>query len=184
MTVHPDPTAPISTPRLELVPLTAPFLEACLVGDRPAAEAVLGAALPDDWQAELPILRFFLGRVTADAATLPWLARAIVLREGQLAVGHCGFHGPPGMPHLEPYAPGGVEMGYTVFPAFRRHGYASEAVRGLMGWAAGRSVPSFVLSIAPANAPSQAIARRLGFVRVGSHEDPEDGLEEIFARQA
>jgi [ribosomal protein S5]-alanine N-acetyltransferase len=182
MTPSPD-EAPISTPRLDLVPMTTPFLAACLVGEAAAARE-LGAAMPADWQAELPILSFFHARLHADPAALPWLARAIVLREERVAIGHCGFHGPPGMPHLQPYAPGGVELGYTVFPAFRGRGYATEAVRGLMGWAAARGVPWFVLSIAPDNAPSQAIARRLGFALAGSHEDPEDGLEEIFVRPA
>ena len=100
-------------------------------------------------------------------------------------VGHCGFHGSPGAAYLEPYAPGGAEIGYTVFPPYRRNGYATEAVRGLMGWAAeAHGVPTFVLSIAPANEPSQAIARRLGFSVVGLYDDPEDGPEEVFARPA
>jgi RimJ/RimL family protein N-acetyltransferase len=39
----------------------------------------------------------------------------------------------------------------------------------------------FVASIAPVNAPSLAVVRRLGFVRVGEHDDPEDGLEHVYA---
>lgn len=42
-------TEPISTPRLELIPLSAAFLVASLAGDRVAAEAALGAAVPDEW---------------------------------------------------------------------------------------------------------------------------------------
>lgn len=172
----------IRTPRLDLVPLPRAFLEASLAGDRAAAAAALGADVPADWLADSAIMALFLGKLSAAPAALPWLARAMVLREGRAMIGHCGFHAPPGAAYLEPYAPGGAEMGYTVYPAFRRQGYAAEAVRGLMGWAAARGVPAFVLSIAPDNAPSQAIARRLGFVKVGSHIDEEDGLEEIFAR--
>lgn len=176
------PAAAISAPRLELVPMSVPFLEASLAGDRAAAEAALGARVPDDWMQDTAVMRIFIGKLAADAAATPWLARAIVLREAGAMVGHCGFHGPPGAAYLEPYAPGGAEMGYTVFAAHRGRGYATEAVRALMGWAAAQGVPAFVLSIAPSNAPSQAIARRLGFVQVGSHIDEEDGLEQIFAR--
>ena len=38
----------------------------------------------------------------------------------------------------------------------------------------------FVLSIAPTNEPSLAIARKFGFVRTGEHMDEEDGLEHVF----
>jgi len=182
MPAEPDLGAAIITPRLELVPLTLAFLDASLGGDRAAAATLLGAGIPSDWFDDRSIMGIRREDLRADPGLLPWLMHAIVRRDDRTMLGHCGFHGPPGMPHLEPHAPGGVEMGYTVFPAFRRQGYASEAVRGLMGWAAAQGVPSFVLSIAPANAPSQAIARCLGFVQVSSHDDPEDGLEEIFTR--
>lgn len=182
MTDSSEQAAVIGTPRLDLVPMPRAFFAASLAGDRAAAEASLGASVPDDWMQDSPVMRLFLGKLTADAAAMPWLARAIVLREGRVMIGHCGFHGPPGAAYLEPYAPGGAEMGYTVFEAYRGRGYATEAVRGLMGWAATMGVPAFVLSISPENGPSRAIARRLGFVQVGSHIDEEDGLEEIFAR--
>lgn len=162
--------------------MTQGFFAASLACDRAGAALALGAAVPDDWLEETAVMRMFLGKLTADPAAAPWLARAIVLRESGVMIGHCGFHAPPGAAYLEGYAPGGVEMGYTVFPARRGEGHATEAVRGLMGWAKGEGVMTFVLSISPANGPSQAIARRLGFVKVGSHEDPEDGLEEIFVR--
>jgi RimJ/RimL family protein N-acetyltransferase len=176
------PPEPIVTPRLDLVSMSAAFLAASLAGDRAAAERELGAAVPDEWLAEAPIMQIFLRKLAEGQAAAPWLARAAVLRGAGAMIGHCGFHGPPGATYLEPYAPGGAEMGYTIFAAHRRRGYATEAVRGLMGWAAARGVPTFVLSISPENTPSQAIARRLGFRLVGSHMDPEDGLEEIFAR--
>jgi ribosomal-protein-alanine N-acetyltransferase len=185
MSERSDSAAPILTARLALVPLTVPFFEASQARDRGRAAALLGAAVPDEWFEEEAIMGIRLGDLRGDPSLLSWLMRAMVRREDQVMVGHCGFHGRPGAAYLEPYAPGGAEMGYTVFPAYRRQGYATEAVRGLMGWAAAEhGVPAFVLSVAPANAPSQAIVRRLGFVKVGSHVDPEDGVEEIFARPA
>lgn len=171
----------ISTARLALVPMTPAFLRATLEGEQAAAEAAIGAAVPAEWLDEGVIARIFLDKHAAFRGDDAWLARAVVLRETGAMIGHCGFHGPPGMAHLEPYLPGGVELGYTVYPALRGRGYATEAVRGLMAWAAAQGVPGFVLSIASDNAPSLAIARRLGFARVGSHVDDEDGPEEIFA---
>ncbi len=185
MTGQFDDGAPILTARLALVPLTIPFFEASLAGDRERAAALLGATVPDEWFESEAIMGIRLGDLRSDPSLQPWLMRAMLRREDRVMVGHCGFHGRPGAAYLEPYAPGGVEMGYTVFSPYRRQGYATEAVQGLMAWAAAEhGVPVFVLSIAPTNVPSQAIARRLGFTKVGSHIDPEDGVEEIFVRQA
>jgi RimJ/RimL family protein N-acetyltransferase len=41
-------------------------------------------------------------------------------------------------------------------------------------------VRHFVLAISPTNAPSLAIARKLGFVRTGERIDKERGLEHVF----
>jgi RimJ/RimL family protein N-acetyltransferase len=45
-------------------------------------------------------------------------------------------------------------------------------------------VTKFVLSIRPDNAASQALAAELGFVRVGSHPDEVDGLEDVLEYRA
>jgi RimJ/RimL family protein N-acetyltransferase len=41
-------------------------------------------------------------------------------------------------------------------------------------------VSHFVLAVSPTNAPSLAIARKLGFVRTGERIDKERGLEHVF----
>lgn len=173
---------PVSSARLDLVPMTPAFYELGLAGEHAAAEALLGAAVDGEWWPETGLMAFWLEQLQFDPGLQPWLARAMISRADRRMVGHIGFHGRPGMPHLAPYAPGGAELGYTVFTPYRRQGYAAEALEALMLWAAHvHAVPSFVLSIAPANRPSQALARRFGFTRVGEHYDPEDGPEEIFA---
>jgi ribosomal-protein-alanine N-acetyltransferase len=76
---------------------------------------------------------------------------------------------------------GAVEFGFTVFPDFRRQGYAREASLALMHWARQtHGVTKFILSIRPDNTASQALAARLGFVRIGSHLDEVDGLEDVL----
>jgi ribosomal-protein-alanine N-acetyltransferase len=102
-----------------------------------------------------------------------------VLRsEGQM-VGHAGFHGPPGV--NGPAKADAVEVGYTVFPEFRGQGFATEAARALLDWAAERhGIRSFIASVAPNNEPSLAIVRKLGFVQTGEQWDEEDGLELVF----
>lgn len=171
--------ARIESARLELVPLPADVLEALLEGRREEAAAQLGVTLPDEWpdQHDANFLRFRLKQMRNEAAWQEWLVRGIVLRAaGRPLVGHIGFHGPPGVNSKR--RRDAVEVGYTVFPAFRRQGYATEALRALIDWTRReRAISHFVASISPDNEPSLAMVRRLGFVETGSHWDDEDGLE-------
>jgi [ribosomal protein S5]-alanine N-acetyltransferase len=169
----------IRSARLDLVSLSPLILEALLDGRRGDAEAELSAGLPVDWpDADVePFLRLRLGQMVEDPETQRWLVRALVRRQDGTMIGHAGFHGPPGTGGL---APGKAELGYTVFPTFRGRGYATEAALGLMEWAEGRGTRRFVASVGPANAPSLAIVRKLGFVQTGEQWDDEDGLELVF----
>jgi len=165
--------------------MTAPFYEAVLAGDRAAAESALGTRLPAAWP---PVSerrsRRWLGMLREDPERGPWLARAIVEPGRGEMIGHIGFHDRPGAPDLDGIAPGGVEIGYSVFEPFRGRGYAKEAAGALMGWAHDRhGITRFVASVSPENAPSLAVIAALGFERVGEHLDVEDGLEHVFVRR-
>ena len=60
------------------------------------------------------VLKFRITDFTVDPGSHPWLVRAMVLREPErVMIGHVGFHGPPD-------EEGRAEVGYTVFPAYRR----------------------------------------------------------------
>ncbi len=110
------------------------------------------------------------------------MLRAMRLRETGHMVGHIGFHTQPGAEYLRELVPDGVEFGYTVFPRFRRQHYAHEASVALMAWARETyGVTSFVASVSPANAPSLGLVHKLGFHKIGSQIDEEDGPEDIFA---
>ena len=172
----------IVTPRLELVPASRALLDALLEGRRDEAEAALGGSIPPGWpdEAVAPFLRLRRDQMRRDPATQPWLVRFLVARgEPRTLVGHAGFHGPPGVNALG--AADAVELGYALFPEHRGRGLATEAVEALVRWAAAEhGIRRFVASVAPANEPSLALARRLGFVHVGEHSDEEDGRELEF----
>lgn len=174
----------IASPRLELWSLGASFLEASLAGEREAAAAMLEATIPDDWWQARKLAEMRLQDLRGDMELRPWLLRAMLRRTDRTMIGHVGFHWRPGSPHLAEYAAGGVELGYEVFPAFRRQGYATEAVAAMLDWATAQGVPSFALSIAPGNTPSLAIARRFGFEEVGTRIDELDGPELVLVRPA
>ena len=172
---------PIESKRLDLVSMSPSFIEATLAGRDDEASELIGAEVPHGWAAgEERFLRLRLGQMRRDPEKEQWLIRALVLREPvRTMIGHAGFHGPPGINGLR--RPDAVEVGYTVLPPFRGQGYATEAAAALMAWAqAEHGIRHFVASVAPANEPSLAVVRKLGFVRTGEQWDDEDGLELVF----
>jgi RimJ/RimL family protein N-acetyltransferase len=172
----------IHSDRLDLIPMTPIFLRASLAGNLRKAEEELQISLPIGWPGECAdVLELRLGQLDEDPSLQPWLLRAMKHRETGMMIGHIGCHTGPGADYLIPFSPGGVEFGFTVFPEFRRQGYAREASIALMGWAKdSHGIRTFVLSIRPDNVPSQGLAAQLGFVRIGSHVDEVDGLEDVL----
>jgi ribosomal-protein-alanine N-acetyltransferase len=173
----------IETPRLILRTLPLPALAALAGGDRAQASRLTQCDLggfPDD---QLSIAAIRLKDIGDDPDYLPWSLRVMALKPSLRFVGYINFHSKPNADYLKDLAPGAVEMGYFVLPEFRRQGLAEEAALGMMDWATRtHGVARFIISISPQNAPSVAMARKLGFARIGSHIDEEDGYEDILAR--
>jgi [ribosomal protein S5]-alanine N-acetyltransferase len=164
---------------IELLPMTPAFLEAVLADRRGEAERLLGISLFAEYpsEAERRFLAMRLRQMHEDTRFQTWCEHAIVL--GGQMVGHGGYDGPPG--NNAAYAPDAVEFGYAIFPPYRGRGYATEAARMFMDMADERAnIRHFVLAVSPTNAPSLAIARKLGFLRTGERRDDERGLEHVF----
>ena len=179
----------IQSDRLDLITLTPAFLRASLDGDPCQAENLIQLSLPPGWpvctEPGWPdcrdLLSLRLQQIEDEPTIQPWLLRAIAPRDSRVMAGYIGFHTTPGAEYLQPYSPGAVEFGFTVFPAYRRQGYAREASCALMSWAhQSHGITRFVMSISPYNAASQSLAESLGFVRIGSHLDEVDGVEDIL----
>jgi len=166
----------ILTPRIELVSLSLAFLDNLLGGRHFIAEGMGGFPLPGGWpdEADTRILKLRFDQMRSDPESQVWLIRAMVLREGgRVMAGHIGFHGPPN--------DGALEMGYTVFPRYRRQGLALEAAQAMMDWASRETeIRRFIVSISPDNEASLAMAEKLGFMRAGEQMDEVDGLEYVF----
>jgi len=167
----------INTARLDLILFTPETLEAVLSG---RGSSIDGVALPADWvRRSERVLRRRLDQVSRDPECAPWLLRAIVRRETREFVGRIGFHGKLGTNVLG--ALDAVELGYAVESAFRRQGFAEEAIRGMLDWAQTQSISRFMASIGPTNTPSLALAAKFGFAEVARVIDEEgDGPEIVF----
>lgn len=176
-----DERYPITSDRLDLITLSPDVLQSSLSNDAASVEQVLGIYVPAEWFEKSDLIELRLQQIAKDPDYLPWSLRAMSLRAESKMVGYIGFHTKPGQPYLKPYASNGVEYGFTVFPAYRRKGYAREACSTVMRWAYDHyNVEEFILSISPGNIPSLRLAKSLGFEKVGSHIDESDGLEDIF----
>jgi RimJ/RimL family protein N-acetyltransferase len=152
------------------------FMHASIDGDLQLAARLIGAALPEAWPGRTArAMRYRLAQLAVNPAEQPWLLRAVVLREpDRSVVGHIGFH-------AEPDPRGALEVGYTIEAAYRRQGYALEAVRALFAWAQREhGIHHFVASVSPTNSPSLGLVRKLGFQQTGSQWDDEDGEELVF----
>ena len=168
---------PIRTLRLSLVPLLEETLAALVAGDRHEASRLQGVELPAGFPAadgsDDFFLRVQLERVRADPDHRDWCGRLMIRLSDGAVVGRCGFHGPP-------WAVGRAEIGYTVLPAYRGQGLATEAAAGLVAWAWEQGERTLFASVAPTNPASLAVVRKLGFVQTGSQIDDIDGLELVF----
>jgi len=171
----------IQANRLDLVLLDSETLKHSLAKDKDALQSALGMDVPLDWFEAKELLEIRYKQIIRDPEYQPWSLRAIKLREKGKMIGHIGFHTKPGASYLYPFTPKGVEFGFTIFPEFRRNGYAREASLALMKWAYQQhSVSEFILSISPNNIPSLNLAKTLGFIKIGSQMDEIDGIEDIY----
>jgi RimJ/RimL family protein N-acetyltransferase len=167
---------PIHTARLDLVLLTPDALDGLLAGRLSVSD---GVALSPDWLSRFErLVRRRRDQIAGDPEQATWVLRVMVLRDTREVVGNIGFHGKPGSNALG--AIDAVELGYSVEAAFRRQGFAEEAIRGMIGWARTRSISRFLVSVSPTNAPSLALAAKLGFSEVTRVVDDEDGPEIVF----
>jgi len=168
---------PIPTPRFELVSMTLRFMQLLLAGERDAAAAEIGADIPPDLRDHLDsFLQFRIADLTLDPGAQPWLGRSIVATDldgSRRVIGTCGFHAPPG-------PDGRVEIGYSIQPAHRRQGVATEVVRALLDWARANGTDRFRASVAPDNVGSLAVIARFGFRQTGVQIDDLDGKELVF----
>ena len=110
------------------------------------------------------------GQFCADHAgwSLTGLGSLMIETAGE-AIGQVGINAGPLFP--EP------ELGWMLYPGATGKGFATEAARGLAGWAKGAGLETLVSGIAPENKASRRLAERLGALRDPGAEPPAKGLE-------
>lgn len=166
-----DDLPPIfETERLSLIPVDLLFAEAVEQGTDALAQH-LGAPVADGFPESPGMYRYVAAMLREDPAIARWLAWSMRDRASGTVIGDLGFHGPPTTDRT-------VEIGYSVVPAWRNRGIATEALAAFLPWA--KAIPALSAIRAEAestNAPSLAILRRLGFVHTGTAVDPADSAD-------
>jgi len=177
------PLDDIITPRLMLRLMSSDVIIACLAGELAKAEDQLCATIPNELLNSPSGLIYTQKQLKADAAYLPWSARAIILEETQQMIGLIRFHSCPNPVDLNSYTSGAAELGYRIFTAYRQQKYATEAVDAIMDWAYVQfGVNRFIASVSPENKPSFRLISSFGFVKVDEVMDDLDGIEHVFLR--
>jgi [ribosomal protein S5]-alanine N-acetyltransferase len=171
----------VRTDRLDISPLGLGAVEAIVSGNADALERLTGAvfphpAAPPPYMTEtLPVVRERLRAHPEEASWWNWL---IVERETGRAVGSVAFGGTPD-------ASGAVLIGYAMYPEFEGHGYATEAVRAMIGWAFRQSGITVVRALAPVwNTPALRVAENVGMKPVAADEDDDIGEVLVYAVSA
>ncbi len=170
---------PLQSARLELVPFSAPLVEAMLAGDHDrlfdvVAARFSGGIVPPLLEDHLEELLQMLHGDPEKATWCAWLSVDRTLGE---AVGSAGIG-------LVPDRNGHVLMGWAVFPSFERQGYATEAAAAVAEWAIARpGVTAVRATVPPWNTPSIRVAQKIGMKAVGNSEVAEVGEVIVFEYQ-
>jgi RimJ/RimL family protein N-acetyltransferase len=145
-----------------LVALRAPLARVALE-DRARLGRVIGARVPETWPGAdflrmLP--RIAEGVEETSSGAEP--TRLVVHVADETLIGETGFHGPPD-------ASGTVEVGYSILPAYRGRGFATEATRALIRAALARpEVRRVTAECLDDNHASLRVLEKLELRRVGS----------------
>jgi len=176
-TVSHMPDLLVRTPRLDLRPLGAEALEALITGDGERLGRLTGARFrdpaPPPYMADaLPIARDRLGEYPDET---PWWNWLVVDRASGEAVGSVAFGGPVNVQ-------GAVLVGYAIYREYEGQGYATEAVKAMVGWAFGQPGVREVRALAPVwNTPALRVAENVGMRPVASEEDDDVGEVLLYA---
>jgi len=169
----PHEATELDTPRLTLIASTAEQLLALI--EHPDQFEDVAALTPADGLRGFYVSgevspRWLAALRTSAGGTNPWSHGFWVVEKstGEI-VGAAGFKGGPD-------AEGMVEIAYGIVPSREGRGYATEAARALIHFAANDARVRLIRAhTLPESNASTRVLRKCGFVHIGEIIDPEDG---------
>ncbi len=162
----------LESKRLTIIPPNKELIEAEL--DSPLKLAAkLNTIIPNDWPPEnlIDAKPWFMEKLYEDNSNAEWLNWYVVEKEINSLIGSIGFLG-------KPNSKGEAEIGYSILPAFRKNGYAKEAVKMITEWAIeNEEIRLLIAKTLPENLASQKVLLWNNFVR---ESQPGENGEIIF----
>lgn len=158
----------IQTKNLILLPTELRHFQAMSDDDKTLG-SLIDATVPPSYPVERDALPWFCSLLENDPSLVGWLHFMIVLSEKRTLIGDVGFKGKPGPDGL-------IEIGYSIVPEFRGHGYATEACKALVGYAFSKAEVNRIRAHTRKNNPgSIKVVEKMGFHVIDSVDDPEEG---------
>lgn len=156
----------VRSPRLSLVPLTAPLIRLFLA-DRSELAAALQAKVPEDWPGPdfEPIMPLLLDGFEREPTHEAWNGAIVLEGEERVLIGGMGLKGGPD-------EEGTADIGYNILPAYQNHGYATEMGHAVLAWAFGRGdIHKVTADCLHDNLGSIRVLEKLGMKRLGLDGD-------------
>jgi len=159
----------VNAERLDLVSWNLARIDALIANDEASARAALNIVFPQPF-APPPetgdVLGFFRTMTINDRSDGLFVSRMIVRRADRMAVGSIGI--------VTPDEHRLAMIGYSVYPEFEGHGYASEAATVLVNYVLNHSDAEGIwATIAPDNIGSAKVASRAGLMPTGEMREDE-----------
>jgi hypothetical protein len=161
---------PIPTRRLSLHPAGEAWLTT-LISSAGAFSLISGLGVAEGCNEFPDALRFSLDCLRrASPNNLCWCAPLLFVDPAaRLVVGMGGYKGPP--------MQGAIEFGYSIAPAHRGRGLATEAAEAMANFALKQpGVECVFAHTLPMEGPSPRVLEKCGFVRAGEGMDPREGV--------
>lgn len=151
----------IETRNLQLIPCD-PLHLATILKDKKDLEPLLGVSVPDTWPVFSRAMPYVYEKLKSDPSSVGWWTYLFVHTGDRVLAGEGGFKGRPDGSNT-------VEIGYAIVPGYRERGLATEAARGLAGWAFSHpDVAAVTAETLPDGHASIRVLEKLGMRLVGT----------------
>lgn len=154
----------IETKHLQLIPCEPLHLKTIL-RDKKGLEPLLGVSVPDAWPVFPEAVPYVYEQLRSDPSSVGWWTYLFVHAGDRVLIGEGGLKGKPGESNV-------AEIGYAIVPEYRQRGLATEAARGLTGWAFSHpNVSAVVAETLPDGRGSIRVLEKLGMKFVGATDE-------------
>lgn len=154
----------IMTERLTLLPCSLEILN-LMDSNLSELETLLNVKIPGAWPTKdlKEIILLFIENTEEDSTFLGWHVWIVIDNRLKQVIGDIGFLG-------KPDNDGSVEIGYSIIPKLWRQGYATEAVKGLIGWVFNQpEVRRVIACCSEENKASIRVVEKAGFRQVAQN---------------